>query len=166
MYEIEKLNKKHKKKEFDCGNNFLNEFLKKYALQNQNRYYIGTTYIISDNENNIISYITISVITIKKVELEENYPYDELPAILIARLAVDKKYQNNKIGEELLVFAIKKALKLSEEIGCIGIVVDAKPEAYQFYKNYDFEEIKSFYPSITKKMFLSIKTIKKALNKT
>ena len=42
---IEKLSKIHYKKNFDCGNQFLNDFLKKYAYQNQTRYFVGITYV-------------------------------------------------------------------------------------------------------------------------
>lgn len=163
MFKIEKLSKNHSRDSFDCGNSFLNEFLKKYALQNQNRYYVGTTYIISNNEKNVIAYITLSGLSIKKAILKEKYPYEELPALLIARLAVDKKYQKKGLGKILLTFAIKKALKQAEEVGCIGILVDAKEEAISFYEKYGFEKIKSVYP-VEQKMFLSIKTIKKGLS--
>ena len=163
MFKIEKLSKNHKKESFDCGNSFLNEFLKKYAFQNQNRYYVGTTYVISDGENNIIAYITLSGVSIKKTMLNEKYPYEELPALLIARLAIDKNFQGKGLGKGLLIFGIRKALKQAEEVGCIGIVVDAKEEVINFYKKFGFERIKSIY-SMGEKMFLSIKTIKKGLN--
>ena len=163
MFKIEKLSKNHKRDSFDCGNSFLNEFLKKYALQNQNRYYVGTTYIISNDEKNVIAYITLSGVSIKKTMLKEKYPYEELPALLIARLAVGEKYQKKVLGKILLTFAIKKALKQAEEVGCIGILVDAKEEAISFYEKYGFEKIKSVYP-VGQKMFLSIKTIKKGLS--
>ena len=163
MFKIEKLSKNHSRDSFNCGNSFLNEFLKKYALQNQNRYYVGTTYIINNNENNVIAYITLSGVSIKKTMLKEKYPYEELPALLIARLAVDKKYQKKGLGKILLTFAIKQALKQAEEVGCIGILVDAKEEAISFYEKYGFEKIKSVYP-VEQKMFLSIKTIKKGLS--
>jgi len=162
MFKIEKLSKNHKRDNFDCENSFLNEFLKKYALQNQHRYYVGTTYVISDYENNVIAYITLSGISIKKAILKEKYPYEELPALLIARLAVDKRFQGQGLGKQLLILAIKKALKQAEEVGCIGIIVDAKEEAVSFYEKYDFEKIKSIYP-IKQKMFLSLKTIKREL---
>lgn len=159
---IEKLSKIHKKEIFDSGNSFLNEYLKKYALQNQERHHISITYVITDNYNNIIAYISLSTTSIKKIDLKENYPYEYLPALLIARLAVDKRFQKQGLGKELLLFAIKKALKQSIEFGCIGIVVDVKEEAINFYKSYGFKEIKSLYPKQSK-MFLSIKTIKKGI---
>jgi predicted N-acetyltransferase YhbS len=161
MLKIEKLSKYHKKDNFNCGNSFLNVFIKKYAFQNQKRYFIGTTYVISDENNNIIAYVTLSVTSIKKESIEEKKPYDELPVLLIARLAVDKNYQGKGLGKELLKFSITKALGLSEDLGCIGIVVDSKPEAVNFYSQFGFVEIETIPKTYTTKMFLPIKTIKK-----
>jgi len=43
---IEKSSKHHNRENFDCGNQFLNDFLKKYAYQNQTRYFVGITYVV------------------------------------------------------------------------------------------------------------------------
>ena len=120
----------------------LNLFLKKYAYQNQRRYLVGNTYVISDADNNVLAYITLSASSIRKNMIEKNKPYEELPVLLIARLAVDNKYQKQKLGEALLKLAIKKALELSDNLGCVGIVVDSKLKAIDFYKKYGFQEIK------------------------
>ena len=84
---IEKLNKYHKKEEFDCGNGFLNDFIKKYAYQNQNRYLVGITYVIHI-DNRIIGYITLSASSIKKILINTKKPYDDVPVLRIGRLAV------------------------------------------------------------------------------
>ncbi|WP_457561235.1 GNAT family N-acetyltransferase [Caminibacter sp.] len=160
---IEKLNKFHDKEKFDCGNLTLNEFLKKYAYQNQHRYLIGVTYVIHiDNE--IIGYITLSASSIKKTNINSKKPYKDIPALRIARLAVDEKHQNKGIGKKLLKFAINKALELKESYGCVGIVVDAKEEAKKFYEKYGFIEIKTLEKHLTTPMYLSMKSMQTAKN--
>ncbi|WP_456480209.1 GNAT family N-acetyltransferase [Nautilia sp.] len=161
MIKIEKLSKVHNKESFDCGDEFLNLFLKRYAYQNQKRYLVGITYVISDINNDILAYITLSVSSIQKNSIDKNKPYEELPVLLIARLAVDNKYRKQRFGEELLKFAINKALELADNLGCVGIVVDSKPKAVDFYKKYGFEEIKTDTKTFLTKMFLPIKTLKK-----
>jgi GNAT superfamily N-acetyltransferase len=155
---IEKLNQFHNKENFDCGNLLLNEFLKKYAYQNQNRYLIGVTYVIHIN-NRIIGYITISAASIKKVNITANKPYEDIPVLRIARLAADKSYQKKGIGKRLLKFALNKAIELKENYGCAGIVVDAKEEAIEFYKKYGFIEMNTLEKHITTPMYLSMKQI-------
>jgi len=157
---IEKLNKNHKKERFDCGNEVLNIFLKKYAYQNQNRYLVGVTYVLH-KENLIYGYITISVSSIKKSQVLFKKPYEDIPILRIARLAVDIKFQNNGLGKELLKFAINKAIELKNNFGCVGIVVDAKEQAIDFYKKFGFIEIKTFDKHLTSFLYLSIKTIEK-----
>ena len=158
---IEKLSKFHKREEFDCGNELLNNFLKKYAYQNQNRYLIGVTYVVHI-DNKIIGYITLSASSLKKVTLNKNKPYDDIPVLRIGRIAVDKNYQNKGIGKRLLKFGINKALELKENFGCVGVVVDAKEEAVNFYKKFGFIEINTLEKHLTIPMFLSIKNLKGA----
>jgi GNAT superfamily N-acetyltransferase len=156
---IEKLNKYHKKKEFDCGNIFLNDFIKKYAYQNQNRYLVGVTYIIHI-DNKVIGYITLNASSIKKFIINVNKPYEDIPVLRIGRLAIDKFYQKKGIGKKLLKFAFNKALELKNSFGCIGIVVDAKEEAINFYKYFGFIEMNTIEKHSTTPMFLSIKILK------
>lgn len=153
---IEKLSKHHKKEDFDCGNIFLNEFIKKYAHQNQNRYLVGVTYVIHI-DNKIIGYITLSASSIKKTFLNSKKPYEDVPVLRIGRLAIDKSYQKKGIGKKLLKFAFNKALELKDNFGCIGIVVDSKEEAIGFYKHFGFIEMNVIEKHLTTPMFLSIK---------
>ena len=155
---IEKLSKRHKRESFDCGNELLNIFLKKYACQNQYRYFVGVTYVIHEN-NRVIGYITISASSIKKTSLDVKKPYDDVPVLRIGRLAVDTNYQGKKIGERLLKFGIEKALELKEYYGCTGIVVDVKEDAIDFYKNYGFVTMQTLEKHLTTPMYLSIKAI-------
>ncbi len=158
---IEKLSKHHNIKNFDCGNKILNEFIKKYAYQNQNRYLIGITYVIHIN-NQIIGYITLNASSLKKTYLKIKKPYEDIPVLRIGRLAVDKSYQKKGIGKKLLKFAIKKAIELKENYGCVGIIVDAKEEAVNFYKKFGFIEINTIEKHLTIPMYLSMKFIKKS----
>ena len=153
---IEKLNRYHKKENFDCGNLFLNDFIKKYAYQNQSRYLVGVTYVVHINSE-IIGYITLSAASIKKVFLNSKKPYEDIPILRIGRLSIDKKYQNSGLGKKLLKFAFHKALKLKEDFGCVGIVVDAKEEAVKFYEQFGFIKINTVKKHLTTPMFLSIK---------
>jgi len=160
---IEKLSKRHKRDSFDCGNELLNIFLKKYAYQNQYRSFVGVTYVIHEN-NRVIGYITISASSIKKASLDVKKPYEDIPVLRIGRLAVDRNYQGKKIGERLLKFGIEKALELKEHFGCVGIVVDAKEDAIDFYKNYGFVIMQTLEKHLTTPMYLSIKMIENLKN--
>jgi predicted N-acetyltransferase YhbS len=62
-----------------------------------------------------------------------------MPALRLARLAVAESAQGQGIGNQLLktVFAI--AHEMADRTGCVAVVVDAKPEAAEFYERFGFE---------------------------
>ncbi len=151
--------------DFDCGIDELNIFLKKYAKQNQFRHYIGNTYVLEINDT-IAGYLTFTTASITKDIINSKLPNYPLPVLRIARLAIDKKFQKKGLGKKLLKFAIEKAVELKDSSGCIGIIVDAKLEAINFYKKFGFIEInpltgKINYSPQPTLMFLSMKTILK-----
>jgi predicted GNAT family N-acyltransferase len=73
-------------------------------------------------------------------EITKRLPrYNALPAMLIGRLAVDQHYRGRRLGEYLLVNALRRCLKLSQEIAAMAVLVDAKDEgAVRFYERYGF----------------------------
>lgn len=52
-----------------------------------------------------------------------------MPTYLLARLAVDKAYQGQGIGGTLLVKALARCKRVAEEVGGIGLLIEAKNEA-------------------------------------
>jgi len=63
-----------------------------------------------------------------------------LPVARLARLAVDSRHQGQGLGELLLADALRRCLRLSDEIGMIGVIVDAKNKrAREWYQRYEFD---------------------------
>ena len=57
-----------------------------------------------------------------------------VPALLLAKMGVSKKYQGHGYGKDLLTYAVKQASETSNEVGGVGLVIDAKDEkAKAFY---------------------------------
>lgn len=137
----------HHKQDFDCGENSLNEYLKKYALQHARRG-IGKTFIAVDegSRQQILGFYTLCVGSISWENLPNNkkFPKYPIPVVRLARLAVDMSCQGRNIGETLLMDCLQRSLKISDEIACIGIVVDAKNDNVKnFYSKYSFVELKN-----------------------
>jgi ribosomal protein S18 acetylase RimI-like enzyme len=62
-----------------------------------------------------------------------------VPAILIGRLAVDRRYRGQGLGRLLLVDALLRSLAISRQVGAMAVVVDAKDDAARsFYEQYGF----------------------------
>ncbi|MCP4691552.1 MAG: GNAT family N-acetyltransferase [Desulfobacterales bacterium] len=166
-YRIRTLRKNDNRREFQSGQADLDLFLKRFAGQNQFRHHIGVTYIAT-NEDTLLGYITVAMGSLEADELPNNkklpakYP---LPILRLGRLAVDARYHGKGIGKQLLGHAFLLALRQRDTVGCIGIVVDAKPEAIKYYQNFGFRligeavegNIKGNPPP--KSMFLPIRSI-------
>lgn len=126
---------------FESGDADLDRFFRRFAGQNQFKHYIGTTYVAEEGSK-ILGFLTVSPAQIEILELplakQGRLPRYPLPALRIARLAVDRSAQRRGIGLALMKAAFVLARTMAADLGCIGILVDAKPQAVPFYERYGF----------------------------
>lgn len=129
---------------FDCEEVSLNRFLTSYARQADEHNSARTWVYLNKGDRKISSYISIANTSIEKDEANsaiKSY-INPIPALLIARLAVDKNYKRQGLGEELLLFGFKKAKEMNEISAIQAIVVDTINEsAKSFYQRYGFTKI-------------------------
>lgn len=141
LFPIKDFHSKQSLKDFDCGNEALNEFLSRYALKND-KLGIGKTFLGVDEKNQISGYFTLSAAQIAFETVPESFqarlPKYPIPAIRIARLAVDKKLQGKGVGKWLLKESFKKIIAVAEIVGLKFIIVDAKETSKTFYEQYGF----------------------------
>jgi predicted GNAT family N-acyltransferase len=72
----------------------------------------------------------------------KKYPSNRLPAIRLARLAVSVKERGKRYGEALLGEVIQRTATIADQVGLIGLFVDAKDEsAKRFYVKYGFVSV-------------------------
>ena len=157
------LNDSHILDDFDCGNATLNNWLKRYAMQNQ-RANSAKTFIVCDT-NHVVGFYSLAVGSIEhevaSQRTKKGLARHPIPVMLLARLAVDIKYQGKKIGCGLLKDALLRTLEASEHAGIRAIFVDAKNEnARKFYVNFDFEPS----PVDSLKLMLLMKDIQKSID--
>lgn len=103
----------------------------------------GTTHVfLQDDPRKIMGYITLRATSY----LEEiDGVIHGSPALEIAELAVDKKYERNGVGRILVGHAITTALELNEtDIGIRYILLCADKRAVSFYEHLDFCKISEF----------------------
>ncbi len=161
---IKLLEKKYDKNSFDCGYSLLDNYIKKQARQDVDRD-LSACFVLVDEADVVNGYYTLSANSIKKEDFPENLlkklppNYQDLPAVLLGRLAIDKRLQGKGYGEILLIDALKRCYEISESLGTIAVIVDPIDEkAEKFYDRYGFILLPT-----SKKMFLLMKTIKQLL---
>lgn len=164
---IELLGKKHNRKDFNCGKELLNNYLKKQAGQDAKRK-LSACFVMIEKETNVIQgYYTLSNNSIPlnnfSEQIQKKLPksYTSIPTTLLGRLAIDTKFQGEGIGKILLIDALKRSYEISKEMGSFGIVVDPiDEEAEKFYKKYDFIKLPD-----SEKMFIATQTLKELFEK-
>jgi GNAT superfamily N-acetyltransferase len=129
---------------FRSGNIDLDRFFQRYAGQNQFRHHIGTTYVAVQGDH-ITGFVTVSSGELAAEQLTKSLrrrlPAYPLPILRLARLAVDGRFQGHGIGRLLLRAMLGLALEMRDRVGCIGVIVDAKPDAVTFYSSLGFEPV-------------------------
>lgn len=126
---------------FRSGNIELDRFFARYAGQNQFRHHIGTTYVAAE-DGAILGFATVAASELTSAHLSaakrRKLPAYPLPVLRLARLAVDERARGRGVAQALLRFVFALAQRMAVEIGCVGVVVDAKPEAVAFYEKLGF----------------------------
>jgi GNAT superfamily N-acetyltransferase len=128
---------------FKCKNSELKGFLIENAYRDQIERVSVTRLVFYDGI--LVGYFTLVTDVIKKIEIADGdgdpgFSHTTYPALKIARLATHNDYERQGIGRHMLMKIFAIWIQFSEYIGCRIITVDAKPEATEFYKKFDFHE--------------------------
>jgi GNAT superfamily N-acetyltransferase len=103
------------------------------------------TYVVVDEEQDrVVGYYALTVASLEREEAtgraSRGMPRHPIPAMLLARLAVDESVQGKGVGATLLADAMQRTLLVAEETGIRLLLVHAVNEdARSFYLHYGFE---------------------------
>ena len=127
---------------FDCGEAALNHWFQRHAWGNQSSG-ATRTYVVMEAETGYIAgYIALTTGHVERECLTKqdrrNKP-NPVPILLLGQLAIDVRYQGQGLGSDLLQYAFRTAIAVSEKVGVIGIVTHPiNDNARQFYQRYGF----------------------------
>lgn len=154
--------------QFRSGDPDLDRFFHRFASQNQFRHYLGVTYVAVE-ERRILGFATVAPghVEIEGLPAARKLPRYPLPVLRLARLAVDRAVQGQGLGAQLLRFVLWLARRMADDYGCVGIVVDAKADAIEFYAKYVFIPVEAVHGQSEARprptpMFLAMRAVKKA----
>lgn len=133
----------HDRQGFDCGETPLNLFLQQHARQSAGKRISRTFVAVADEQSpEILGYHTTLVTTLEVAHVPGRISKAAIPALLLARLAVDTRSQGQRLGEFLLLDVLRRAVIISEQTGLYAVVLDALTDrAKSFYLRYGFREL-------------------------
>ena len=146
QWAIEPISKRHDRKHFDCGEESLNDYLKRYARQNAEMG-IGKTYVaVRPPSVGVVGFYTLSTGSIEfdalPPEAARRLPKYPVPTAHLGRLAVDNTEQGRGLGGILLYDALERAAKAAEQIGIFAVTVEAlHRQARDFYLRHGFHPL-------------------------
>jgi GNAT superfamily N-acetyltransferase len=140
----ERLSARHDLSAFENGKHpSLDAWLRDRALASEGL--SARTYVIcaTDAPARVVGYYAISTAMEQRValpgaKLRRGMP-EQVPLLLIGRLAIDRAFQGVGLGSELLSDALRRCLSASEIAGARGVVAHAiDDEAVRFYQRHGF----------------------------
>jgi GNAT superfamily N-acetyltransferase len=141
LLRIERLERHHEVDGFDCGNEALNRFLVRFALQNRQAGASQTYVALADDQ--IAGYYTLVVGQVDyddaPLRLTKGLARHPVPIMLLARLAIAVSFQGRGLGSGLLKDAMLRTVQAAEIAGIRAFAVHAKDDrARAFYEHFDF----------------------------
>jgi GNAT superfamily N-acetyltransferase len=138
----EPVDKKHEREAFDCGEEALNQFLRRYARKNHELGAAKTFLAIADADNKtVLGFYSLSPASVGYSRTPEvvrrGLARHDVPGFRLARLAVDRSVQGQGLGGQLLLAAGRRCLLASAEVGGVVLVIDAKNDRVaRWYASY------------------------------
>ena len=138
---LERLGPHHHLDEFHSGKEILDRWLQAHALACQ-QMDVARTFVLVEAER-VVGYFSLTMGSVQRAEappaLVRGLPGYPVGMALLARLAVDARYQGKGLGALLLAEALRKAVGAGEAAAARLVVVDALDEAAaRFYVHHGF----------------------------
>ena len=138
-------------KQFDCGKLDMNVFLSRYADKNRKLGLSATWVLTAQTESDakkslIAAYYTLASSTVSREQIptDKKLPAYPVPIVLLARLAVNRCFQKQGLGEKTLISALRQSVNLTNKgLPALGVVLDVlDKDALNFYQQFEvFQEL-------------------------
>src|SRR3989442_1420447 len=118
-WKIDPLDKVHDRSSFSCGKPSLDKFIRELATQYERRD-MGRTFVAAQpSERTVLGYYTLAAGAVAfenlPAQVSHKLPKHPVPVIHLGRLAVDEQARGQGLGKFLLVDALNRSLRISEQ---------------------------------------------------
>jgi GNAT superfamily N-acetyltransferase len=130
---------------FSCGRPVLDDWLRESAAGALARK-VATTFVrTTPGSKAVVAYYSLAGHLILREDLPRTVGHGSprhVPAVLLARLAVDRSLQGSGAGADLLVDALGRVVAASRPVAARFVVVDAlDDDAHRFYEHFGFTSL-------------------------
>jgi len=141
-WEESPLGRSHDRNGFDCGNDDLNTYLKRYARQNHESGGAKCFVAVSlETPSRILGYYTLSPASVEFARVPPVVArglgrYD-VPVYRLGRLAIDQSVQGRGLGGRILFLAAQRCMSVAQQVGGVAMLIDAKNDhVAHWYEGY------------------------------
>jgi GNAT superfamily N-acetyltransferase len=138
----EPIGKKHDRESFDCGYPALNDFLRQHARRSHEAGGAKTFLAIDDQDGKtVLGFYSLSPASVEYARtpdiVKRGLGRYDVPGFRLARLAIAKPLQGQRLGGQLLLAAGRRCIRAAAEVGGVVLVIDAKNESVaRWYAGY------------------------------
>ena len=116
---------------FDCGKPALNQWLIRHARKNQASGSSRTWVVVETGTGEVVAFYASATASILRSSapksMQRNQP-NEMPAILLAQMAVDSRHGGRGLGAALLKHFMLKAFEVAQSVGVRVLLIHAKDD--------------------------------------
>jgi GNAT superfamily N-acetyltransferase len=158
-YRLERLQRNHSRRRFDCGQTQVSDWLKTKAIQHQDKR-LSVTKTLMDPREAIAGFYTLATGQVDfgdlPSQLARQLPRRALPVAVVAWLGVNRAHQGQKLGDLLLAQSLRDCHDAGQTFAFVAVVLDCVDEqAKSFYRRWDFAEL----PGYPYRLFLRGQTL-------
>ncbi|MFZ4748159.1 MAG: GNAT family N-acetyltransferase [Sphingomonas sp.] len=132
----------HDRKAFDCGDDKLNDFLRRYARQSHDQGGSKTFLAVDDEDHSsILGFYSLAPASLDFARtppvLRRGLAQYDVPGFRLARIATHVSLQGQGLGGQLLAAAARRCIRAASEVGGVVLIIDAKNDrAAAWYASY------------------------------
>ena len=136
---------RHRLDSLDSGEPELDSWLREHAAGAEARRVARTFVWCREGDDVVVGYYSLAGHRLIRDELPKSIGRGspaEIPAVLLARLAIDAQLQGQRLGGALLADALKRVVAATDLVAARFVVVDALDEnAAKFHEHHGFRPI-------------------------
>lgn len=144
-FRLERLERAHPRRKFDCGQSGVNDWLRDKALQHKSKR-LSATKVLLDNQNEIAGFYTLATGQVDfgdlPSDLVRKLTKRALPVAIVAWLGVSRHHQGCTLGDRLFAQALRDCHLAGQTFAFVAVILDCVDErAKSFYQRWDFREL-------------------------